>query len=308
MLRVLPIAGFAAAMLGLTGCAGTLDAITSRKFRKDPFNTMYRVAVPEDPLVVLRSDPPRTGDEQAKAMLRLKEPLAMGLTQQDQDQMVDLLARTATKDPSPVLRVAAVEALGRFQDQRVAGILMTAYRNAHGRPEGTPEPSRMESDIQLAGGMERRRPGRLASLVPFSGPVGFSPETADVIRSRTLEALGKTSRPEAARFLAAVATGDASAEGADDRDVRLAAVRGLGKCRQPEAVAALAQVLAAEKEKGKDTAIVGRAHDGLVHLTGKRLPPDPKKWDEVVQAGVTIAPEPTWVDNAVQTAVGWVKK
>ena len=41
----------------------------------------------------------------------------------------------------------------------------------------------------------------------------------------------------------------------------------------------------------------------IVHLTGKHLPPDPQKWDAVVQAGVTIAPEPTWV----QQAVDWVK-
>ena len=37
-------------------------------------------------------------------------------------------------------------------------------------------------------------------------------------------------------------------------------------------------------------------------LTGKRLPPDPKKWDDVVQAGVVIAPEPTWVENAFEWA------
>ena len=44
-------------------------------------------------------------------------------------------------------------------------------------------------------------------------------------------------------------------------------------------------------------------HDGLVRLTGKNLPPEPQKWDAVVQAGVVIAPEPTWVDNAVRQAV-----
>jgi hypothetical protein len=92
---------------------------------------------------------------------------------------------------------------------------------------------------------------------------------------------------------------------ADNRDVRLAAIRALSKCRQPESVVALAKVLAAES--GKDTAMVGRAHDGLVRLTGKRLPPDPKEWNAVVQAGVVIAPEPSWIEDAVQTAVGWVK-
>ena len=68
---------------------------------------------------------------------------------------------------------------------------------------------------------------------------------------------------------------------------------------------ALAHVLS--KEAGKDAAVTGRAHNGLVSLTGKKLPPDPQQWNQVVQAGVTIAPEPGWVDNAVRTAEGWVK-
>ena len=51
----------------------------------------------------------------------------------------------------------------------------------------------------------------------------------------------------------------------------------------------------------------GRAR-GLVRLTGKNLPPDPQKWNEVVQAGVTIAPEPTWVENAIHNAAFWEQK
>lgn len=303
MLRVLTIAVFAGTPLALTGCAGTWDTISSRKFRKDPLNTTYHMIRPEDPMVILRSDPPRAGDERAKAMRRLKEPLTNGLSQQDQDQIVDLLARSATNDASPVLRMAAIEALGRFEDPRAPGILMIAYQKAHGRAEGTPDPM-PESGIQLAGGPNGRTPGRLASLVPLTGPTGFSPDTVEAIRCRSLESLGRTNRPEVVQFLGAVAAGpttQSAPEGAEDREVRLAAIRGLAKCRQPEAVAVLSRVLAAES--GKDTAIVGRAHDGLVHLTGKRIPADPAKWNEVVQAGVTIAPEPTWVDTAFE----WVK-
>ena len=303
MLRVLTIAVFAGTPLALTGCAGTWDTISSRKFRKDPLNTTYHLIRPEDPMVILRSDPPRAGDERAKAMRRLKEPLTNGLSQQDQDQIVDLLARSATNDASPVLRMAAIEALGRFEDARAPGILMIAYQKAHGRAEGTPDPM-PESGIQLAGGPNGRTPGRLASLVPLTGPTGFSPDTVEAIRCRSLESLGRTNRPEVVQFLGAVAAGpttQSAPEGSEDREVRLAAIRGLAKCRQPEAVAVLSRVLAAES--GKDTAIVGRAHDGLVHLTGKRIPADPAKWNEVVQAGVTIAPEPTWVDTAFE----WVK-
>lgn len=307
MFRVLPIAVILVVSPGLVGCAGTWDTITSRKFRKEPFNTTYRMWNPEDPMVILRADPPRDGDERAKAMHRLKEPLANGLTQQDQDWAIDLLGRTATSDPSPVLRVAAIEALGRFEDQRVANILMQAYQKAHGRPDGAPDPVRADPGIQLVGASSDRVLGR--SSAPLTAPTGFAPEAVGVIRCNVLEAIGRTNRPEVVRFLATVATTPAeetSTDGPDEREIRLAAIRGLGKCRQPEAVAALAQVLSTEN--GKDTAIVGRAHDGLVHLTGKRLPPEPQKWNEVVQAGVTIAPEPTWVDSAVQTAAGWFKR
>ena len=307
MLRFLPIAGFAVASLLSVGCAGTWDTITSRKFRQEPFKTTKHLIAPEDPMVILRANPPRDGDEQAAAMRRLKEPLAEGLSQRDQDEVIDILARAATSDGSPVLRLAAIETLGRFDDPRAPGILMIAYQKAHGRPDGVADPFKADSGIQLVGGSSRRVPGS-SSALPVGSAAGFLPETTEVIRCRTLAALGKTNSPDAARFLATIARGEqgsSAPEGSDHREVRLAAVRGLSECRQPEAVVALSQVLAAES--GKDTAMVGRAHDGLVRLTGKRLPPEPKQWNEVVQAGVVIAPEPSWVEDAVQTAVGWVK-
>ena len=63
MLRVLTIAVLAVMPLALTGCTGTWDTLSSRTFRKDPLNTTYRLIRPEDPMVVLRADPPRSGDE-----------------------------------------------------------------------------------------------------------------------------------------------------------------------------------------------------------------------------------------------------
>ena len=301
MLRLLMIAAVAAP-IGLSGCAGTWDAVSSRKFRKKPFDTTYRMISPEDAMVVLRANPPREGDERAAAMRRLKEPLAAGRGQQDQDEIVEMLGRTATADASPVLRIAAIEALGRFTDPRSPGILQIAYLKAHGRAEGVADPVSPESGIQLAGA--GRMPSR-SSLVPLSGPVGFSPEVVEAIRCHTMVALGRTNHPDAVPFLSAVAAGPGAAnapEGCDDREVRLAAVRGLSTCRHPESVAALSRVLASER--GKDTALTGRAHDGLVTLTGKRLPADPQKWNDVVQAGATIAPEPSWVENAFE----WVRR
>jgi hypothetical protein len=306
--RVLPTAGFVAATLGLTGCAGFIDTVSSRKFRNDPFGTMQRAVSPEDPMVVLRADPPRDGDDRAKAMRRLKEPLKQSGTQQDQDEVIDILGRAATADPSPVLRLAAIDAISRFEDPRAVQILMVAYQKAEGRKDGgssggNPTDAAIQ---QVAGGRTPTRSSTADRLL--APPTGFPPETVTVIRARALESLGRTSTPDAAKFLTTVAvgpSGGAVIDGADDRDVRLAAVRGLGKCRQPEAVVALTQVLG--KENGQDTALTGRAHDGLVRLTGKQLPPDPKQWNEVVQAGVTIAPEPNWVQNAVHYVNEWVK-
>ena len=300
MFRQLTSVGFVVLSLGSSGCAGTWDTLTSRRFRTEPLTTMGKMVNPEDPMVVLRN-PHRDGDERAKAMQRLKEPLKANGSQKDQDEVIDMLGRAATADASPVLRLAAIETLGRFDDPRAAVALMHAYQNAHGRADNTPAPA--TSDIQQVGAGGRRVP---AERFPLTGPTGFPPDTVAVIRCRSLESLGKTNKPEAAKFLATVVTEPPSAqENPDEREVRLAAVRGLSRCRQPESVVALAHVL--NKENGKDAAVVGRAHDGLVSLTGKKLPPDPEQWGKVVQAGVVIAPEPTWVDNAVQTAAGWVK-
>jgi len=52
---------------------------------------------------------------------------------------------------------------------------------------------------------------------------------------------------------------------------------------------------------------MSRTHAGLVSLTGKMLPAKPEQWNAVVQAGAVIAPEPTWIDNTVQTIGAWVK-
>ncbi|MBY0460853.1 MAG: hypothetical protein K2V38_26335, partial [Gemmataceae bacterium] len=94
--------------------------------------------------------------------------------------------------------------------------------------------------------------------------------------------------------------------GADEPDIQQAAVRGLTNCRQPEAVAALAEVL--KQQAGKDIVLARQSHAGLVKLTGKQLPPDPEKWQEVVQAGVTLAPEPTWAESAIKNAAFWERK
>ena len=309
MFRVPLIIALAAASVALAGCAGTWDTITSKRFRDHPMDTMQKMWSPEDPVAVLRAGPARDGDERAAAMHRLKEPLRNKGSRDDQDAMIDILAQAAQYDPSPVIRMEAIGALGRFEDPRAVGILITAYQNAHGRKPTESAPQVPHTDpgvIQTSAG---RKPTIGIERFPITGPTGYPPEWVASIRCRALDALGRTSSPEASKFLSAVAGGsgrDINVEGSDDREVRIAAIRGLGKCRQPESVVALAQVLKSEIDK-PDTAIIGRTHEGLVRLTGKRLPPDPAKWSEVVQAGVVLAPEPTWWDETVEQAVRWVK-
>jgi hypothetical protein len=305
------IAVFAAASLVQTGCTGTWDTLTSRRFREHPIETTKRMIVPENPVAVLLADPPRTGDERGAAMRRLKEPARNGGSPEAQAAVVAVLERAATADPSPVLRMEAIAALGRFEDPSAANILIAAYQNAHGRRPGDAAPTLGTTGVVAAGVSAGRSPtaGLMERFATATGPTGFQPEWVTSIRCRAAESLGKTNRPEAAKFLAVVAGaagGDVAIEGGEERDVRLAALRGLGHCRQPESVVALTQVLTAEAAK-KDTAIIGRTHEGLVHLTGKKLPADPAAWNGVVQAGVVIVPEPAWWENVIEQAGGWMK-
>lgn len=320
MFRFLPIAGFALLSLGLTGCAGGWDTITSHRFRdgllEHPGATMKTLWVSEDPMLVLRTDPPRDPDERASAMHRLKEPIYNNGTQEDQDIIVNILSKTATSDTSPVLRLEAIGALGRFRDPRVAGILMIAYQTAHGRKPFDPSPPKNDSIVLTGGTSAGRSPTtnvkpQMADL--SKPPVGFPTEWVTAVRCRILDSLGRTSREEAADFLAAVAGGagkDIAPEGSNDRDIRLAAVRGLGQCRHPKAVIALAQVLnqaASVSPSVQDTAIINRTTEGLVSLTGKKLPADPQQWNQVASGNIVIVPEPGWWESTVTQVAGWVK-
>ncbi|MFM8272715.1 MAG: HEAT repeat domain-containing protein [Gemmata sp.] len=163
----------------------------------------------------------------------------------------------------------------------------------------------MPAVVPVGGTSAGRAPTRsgLDPAAVLKGPSGYAPDTIAALRCRCLESLGRTNKPEAAQFLATVAGAgarDTAAPGSEDPEVRQAAVRGLSACRHPDAVLALSEVL--KQQAGKDVILARQSHTGLVKLTGKRLPPDPEKWGEVVQAGVTIAPEPTWIENAIQNA------
>jgi HEAT repeat protein len=319
--RLLPIAGFAIVSLGLSGCAADWETLTGHRFRdgmlEHPYQTMLTLWVVEEPMLVLRTDPPRDPDERIAAMRRLKEPIYNHATQEDQDIIVNILSKAAISDNSPVLRIEAIEALGRFKDPRVAGILMAAYQSAHGQKPYDTAPPRPESVVLTAGMSAGRAPtasgNKQQSFDWTKSPSGFQTEWVTAIRCRILDSLGRTNREEAARFLAAIAGGagvDIAPEGSEDRDIRLGAVRGLGQCRNPIAVQSLVQVLSQAKSVSpnlQDTAIIGRTNEGLVRLTGKNLPPEPGQWNEVVQAGIVVVPEPGWWQNTIMQVSAWTK-
>ena len=279
--RIYLLAGGLAVCSGLFGCANSWDTLTSQNFKKDPFNTLFKK---EDPLHTLRTSP--EGGTRAAAMTRLQEPIRHGGSQAEQDEVVEqILTPAATSDPSPVVRAAAIDALGRFQDPRAPKILIAAYHQAGGRPQEpkpiTPATNSASPIQQTAGGKQPGEPGSLGSRFGLFGPTGFPSDTISMLRARTLDSLARTEQPEAVEFLTQIALKPQGKDPAD-RDARLAAVRALGSMNQPGAVPALAKVLQAESTG--DAALAGRAHAGLVSITGKDLPPDPEEWNQVIQA------------------------
>ena len=272
------------------GCAGTWDRVSAKKFREAPFGAMFNN---DDPMLVLRRS--QDGNDRAAAMRKLKEPKESGRPAEEQDEALQILWQASTLDPSPIVRTAAIDALGRFRDPRAVRLLIDSYVRADGIES---DPVKQQQAIQTVGA------GKVPSeeLLALSAPVGFEPAFVTTLRSRSITALAQSNSPEAVKFLAQVASSPAKVDDLNlDRDVRAAAVRGLGQLRNKESVTALAGIW--KTESTRDVVLVQNAHEGLKNLTGKDLPADPEKWSAVVQAGVELKPEP----NAIQRAFTWSK-
>jgi len=224
-----------------SGCANFWDDVTSRDFK------MADLYSHPDPMTVLEKS--TDGDKKARALRSLQEPLTHGGTQEDQDKVVALLIKSATRDPQAWCRQAAVDALRRFKDPRVVEALKTAYYNA-----------------EL-----------------------FPPETSAPLKCQILAALGDTGNPAAVQLLVVVLRAPAGAgqgiekkleaseiEKQQQTDERIAAARALGHFPQAEASEAL---LAVMKDEPDNIALRDRATEALVKITGKDLPPDPQAWD-----------------------------
>jgi hypothetical protein len=124
--RAAQIAGAALIGLGLCGCSNFWDTVSSREFKKSPWDSLF--GKPEPPLVVLEDS--QDGNKRVKAIRMLTEPKAKGGTDQEQDVVVAVLVTTAKSDPRPLCRLAAIDQLATFKDPRATQGLIDAYYKA----------------------------------------------------------------------------------------------------------------------------------------------------------------------------------
>jgi hypothetical protein len=236
------LAWVGACCLSLCGCASFWDEVTSRNFSPS------KLFKESDPLVVLHDS--SDGNERHKALAALREPLANGGTQKDQDTILQILKVSATQDEHPLCRLAALRALGRFKDPQAAETIDAVY---------------------------------VQNLT-------FGQEWNSLIRQQCLTSLVETGGPVALKRLVLVAKEPAADASEQERqetlDRRLIAVKGLAKFKEPEATAALAYVLRAEK----DIALRDRAHEAIQVSTGKSLPASSPVWESYLGPAQPIQP------------------
>ena len=277
------LGGAAACALGLSGCAGTIDLVTSEHFKERPFHTLFTT---EDPMTVLEKV--QEGDDRVRAMHALKEPKENGGTAEQQDRIIAILKTSAIEEKRPLCRLAAIDALSRFKDPRVGPILVVAYHNA--AYEG--QPANPTGDVTTASAF-----GVKQSLSTFT------PETITNIQVLAVGSLSQHKNPDSVRLLVDLASTPAEPKkktaGAiqpasltleatvgtnetDQRDVRLAAIRSLGSYTgDPAAVKVLIAILKTDK----DVAVRGRAHESLQKITGQDIPPDGQAWQAWLDKG-----------------------
>jgi HEAT repeat protein len=225
----------------LPGCATFWDEVTSSE--RDT-RYMFGWGKP-NPLIVIRdndpSKPNADGLRRAQALGELREPLKNGGNAQDQDAYLKILGAAATTDREPLCRLAAVRALGKFQDQRAAAILEDVFN-------------------------QQKLP--------------FTPENNSMIHREALVALESIHDPSSLHLMIRVARQPGPPKSADrvDRmqtqDERIVAIRALGHYKEKQALDTLAHVMKTEK----DVALRGRAHSSLEESTGQRWPNAYEDW------------------------------
>jgi HEAT repeat protein len=214
------------------GCTGFWDEVTSRDFK------MKNLWEHPDPLWVVQNT--TDGDKKAKALRSLREPLANGGTQEEQEVVVKTLVWSATRDEQPACRQAAIDALRHFRDARAVDALKDAYYQS----------------------------------------TRFSPETAAILRCQALAALGDTGQPGAVELLLSVLreppVEGSEVDKQQKTDERIAAARALAHFPQPQPAQALVAVL----RTSPDVALRNNARQSLVQITGRELPPEAQPWED----------------------------
>jgi hypothetical protein len=223
-----------------TGCSGFWD-----EFRANDYS-IKAVFHPPEPLSVLANSN-ATGDQRARALARLREPLQNKGTQRDQDYVLTLLTSAAKDDQQAYCRLAAMNSLSTFKDVRASQALVNAYYAAEKFPAETRSVLHIRA-IQALGNFADRDQNAVDLLVR-------------VVQAPPVEA-GKSSEDEKQMYL----------------DERVAAAHSLEHSHNYRATEALVGVLRNEK----DVALRDRAHESLVAITGKKLPSDAKAWEDLL--------------------------
>lgn len=228
--------------LGLLPVAGVLLSGCTGIFQDYKENINDFVTKP-DPLKVVKKTP--SGDRRAKFLRQIQEPARHGGNTKEQDEVVNLLVKTATSDSFPTCRLAAISALGRFKDPRAARGLQDAYYQAD----------------------------------------DFAPYLSNMIKQHALTALGKTESKEGKLLLIQVAQAGAKERNPGEQtmtnDQRLAAIRALANYKDPEVAKTLVHIMRNER----DVAMRERTNQTFKAITGKRLPEDPQALDKMLQSG-----------------------
>jgi len=230
-------------LLAWAGCHQFVDEVTSREFR------LRNLVNQPDPVAVLQTS--NDGDARAKAMRRLREPIRSGGTTELQDEIVQILIQSAVEDPRPICRLAAIEALGRFQDERAAPALLQAYHASRQFPTEIANAIRCAALTSLGG---KNHPEGLELLAE----VATMP--AEKSEKSPIELTSHAAEPLLTEILSQY---DPSHQAA--RDARLAAIRALGQSKSRRAIEALIPLV-----DDRDVAIRDRAHEALQTITGRR--------------------------------------
>jgi hypothetical protein len=251
----------AALPLGLAalGCGGgIMDDLRNREFRfRDVFNQ-------QDPMTVL--DTCTNGDERARALRKVKEPLQSGGTQAQQDKVIQVLTESATKDNRPICRLAAIDALSKMKDPRATGALIQAYSSATTFQLDVANAIRVDSLTALG---KRSEPDAVALLVRAATEPAIEPTNAAQPDLQPVSFLRDKNKPSAL---------DNDVQKSLARDVRLAAIRALADTHSTQATDALIGLL-----NEKDVAIRDRAQEALEAITGKKgIKPEAKAWQEAL--------------------------